>query len=158
MPESLDIISYIDEQDGKPIVPWIENKRLSAWLNKNSTLCYELAMPRWVKAPLEEFKTKTARNYFQKKKENYIGPFKDCLDNTKTLIEEMKEELKVLESFFEKKQTFFEDSLSVNDFHLFAFLRSLSIVKDLSFPEKTRYYSEKMSENSNIPLHHSIAI
>ena len=158
MPESLDIISYIDKQEGKPIVSWKENKKLSGWLSKNSTLCYELAMPRWIKASLEEFKTTEARNYFQKKKEAYIGPFKNCLDNTKTLVKEMKLELKVLESFFEKKQTFFGDSLSINDFHLFAFLRSLSIVKDLSFPAKIKYYSEQMSENSNIPLHHFIAM
>ena len=158
MPESLDIISYIDKQKNKPMVSWREDKKLSSWLSKNSTICYELAMPRWIKTPLEEFKTKEAQNYFQNKKEAYIGSFKDCLNNTKTLIKEMKQELKILESFFEKKQKFFGDSLSVNDFHLFAFLRSLSIVKDLSFPEKIKYYSEQMSENSNIPLHHSIAI
>lgn len=158
MPESLDIVSYIDKQGDRSLVSWEENKKLSVWLGKNSTLCYQLAMPRWVKAPLGEFKSKEARDYFQKKKENYIGPFKDCLDNTEVLVEEIQKELEVLESFFEKKQKFFESSLSVNDFHLFAFLRSLSIVKGLSFPEKVKYYSERMSENSNIPLHHSIAI
>ena len=158
MPESLDIVSYIDKQKGQPIVSWKENKKLLTWLNKNSVLCYELAMPRWVKAPLGEFKTKGARDYFQKKKENYIGPFKNCLNNTKTLIEEMQKELKVLETFFKKEQRFFESSLSINDFHLFAFLRSLSIVKGLSFSEKVKFYSEKMSKNTNIPLHHAIAI
>ena len=138
MPESMDIVSYIDKMKGSSDVLWKENKKLSNWLVKNNGLCYELAMPRWVKAPLEEFKTKGARDYFQKKKEAYIGPFKDCLDNTKALIEEMQEELKVLDSFFEKKQNFFQDVLSVNDFHLFAFLRSLSIVKDLFFPGKSK--------------------
>ena len=158
MPESLDIISYVDKQKGQPVVSWKTDKKLSAWLDKNSTLCYELAMPRWVHAPLDEFKTKKARDYFQKKKEDYIGPFKDCLRDTSNLVEEMTEELKVLESFFEKNQKFFSNRLSVNDFHLFAFLRSLSIVKSLSFPEKIKYYSHKMSEQTKIPLHHSIAI
>lgn len=158
MPESLDIVSYIDEQNGQPVVLWKEDKKLLAWINKNSELCYELAMPRWVQAPLKEFKTKGARDYFQKKKESYIGPFKNCLDNTKALIEEMQKELTILEAFFKKKQSFFESSLSVNDFHLFAFLRSLSIVKGLPFPEKVNHYCEKISKTTNIPLHQSIAI
>ena len=158
LPESLDIISFIDKQNGQPIVSWKTNRKLLSWLNKNSSLCYELAMPRWVQAPLGEFKTKKARDYFQKKKAAYIGSFEDCWDRTKTLIEEMEGELKDLESFFEKKQIFFSSVLSLNDFHLFAFLRSLSIVKGLFFPEKVRYYSENISKKANIPLHHSMAL
>ena len=158
MPESLDIISYMDKQDGQAMVSWKEDQRLKVWLDKNSQLCYELAMPRWVKAPLDEFKTRKARSYFQKKKEAYIGPFKECLENTKALVGEMKKELESLENLFEEKQKFFSSSLSLNDFHLFAFLRSLSIVKDLIFPEKIKRYSEKISEKSKVPLHHSIAL
>lgn len=158
MPESLDIISYIDKQNGPAEVSWKTDKKLSAFLDKNSMLCYELAMPRWVKASLEEFQTKGAREYFQKKKETYIGPFEDCQKNTKKLVLEMEEELEELESLFSKKQKFFTGSLSVNDFHLFAFLRSLSIVKELSFPKKVKHYSREMSKMSNIPLHHSIVI
>ncbi len=158
MPESLDIVSRVDEQNGPPSVSWKENKKLLGWLDKNSELCYRLAMPRWAQAPLEEFKTQKARDYFQKKKENYIGPFKNCLRDTKALIAEAKKELSALESFFDTKQKFFEDSLSVNDFHLFAFLRSLSIVQGLSFPEKTKHYSEAMSKNVGIPLHYDIAL
>ena len=74
MPESLDIVSYVDKQNGQPIVSWKTNKKLSAWLNKNSSLCYDLAMPRWVQAPLDEFKTKKARD-FSKEKRSLHWPF-----------------------------------------------------------------------------------
>ena len=158
MPESLDIVSYIDKQYGKPIVLWKEDKKLETWLNKNHQLCYELAIPRWVKAPLKEFKTSSARKYFQKKKENYIGLFKEHLDDSSQLIEEMKKNLEKLETFFPKKQKFFKDNLSINDIHLFAFLRSLSIVKGLFFPQKVKYYLKQMSKNSQVPLHDSISI
>ncbi len=157
MPESLDIISHIDQEDGHPLLSEKTNNKLSKWMNKNSTLCYELAMPRWVQAPLEEFKSLQARNYFQKKKEAYIGPFKDCLSKSPELIQEMSKELQILESFFDSSQDFFNGDLSLDDFHLFAFLRSLSIVKNLSFPKKTSYYSQKISEMTNIPLHHPLA-
>ena len=68
MPESLDIISYIDKQKGKSLVSWKENKKLKNWLSKNSSLCYELAMPRWAQAPLEEFKTKKSKTILPKEK------------------------------------------------------------------------------------------
>lgn len=158
MPESLDIVSYIDKQEGYSIVSWEEDKRLKAWLDKNSQLVYKLAMPRWVQAPLEEFKTQGARDYFQKKKEAYLGSFEKCLKETKELVEKMKEELEKLEALLKKEQSFFSESLSLNDFHLFAFLRSLSIVKGLTFPEKTKRYTEELSNKSQIPLHHSIAL
>ena len=159
MPESLDIISYIDERESTPMVSsWEEDKKLMTWIRKNNDVCYQLAMPRWVKVPLDEFKTQGAKDYFQQKKEAYIGSFESCLKNTNSLIESMKQELNVLESFFTKEQDFFKPSLSVNDFHLFAFLRSLSIVKGLHFPEKVKRYSEKLSEQTRIPLHHSIAL
>ena len=157
MPESLDIISHIDQEDGQPLLSEKTDNRLSKWMNKNNTLCYELAMPRWVQASLEEFKSLQARNYFQKKKEAYIGPFKDCLRKSPELIQEMSKELKILESFFDSSRAFFNGDLSLDDFHLFASLRSLSIVKNLSFPKKTSYYSQKISEMTNIPLHHSLA-
>ncbi len=158
MPESLDIISYIDKKDGQPMVSWEEDDRLTSWFNKNLRLHYNLAMPRWVQAPLEEFETQSARDYFQRRKESHIDPFKSLLENTGVLVEKMREELEILESWIEEKQNFFLGSLSVNDFHLFAFLRSISIVKGLPFPEKVKCYSEQMSKNSGVPLHHSVAI
>jgi len=158
MPESLDIISYIDQKDKNPLVSWESDKKLSKWLDKNSLLCYELAMPRWIQAPLDEFKTQGAKNYFKKKKENYIGSFETALKRTNLLIKDIKQELEDLSNLFTKKQKFFSHSLTEDDFHLFAFLRSLSIVKGLVFPEKLKYYSQHMSQQSQIPLHHSIAI
>ena len=158
MPESLDIISYIDEIEGNPAVLWEEEGRLSDWLHQNSLLCYELAMPRWVQAPLKEFKSQSAKDYFTKKKESYIGSFEECLKQSSSLLKKMDRQLQILESFFPAKQKFFRGSLSLDDFHLFAFLRSLSVVKNLSFPEKIKYYSEYIAEKSNVPLHHSIAL
>lgn len=158
MPESMDIVDYVDGLSSPKQVQNKENKKLMDWLGQNSLRAYKLAMPRWVKAPLEEFQTKSAKSYFKKKKEAYIGSFQDCLKESQLLIEEMEKELLVLESFFKGKQKFFLENLSLNDFHLFAFLRSLSVVQGLSFPPKTKFYMEELSKNSLIPLHFSIAL
>ena len=158
MPESMDIVSYIDQHYGKkPKVSPKTDHGLSAWLSKQSHLCYELAMPRWAKAPLDEFKTPSARAYFQKKKEAWLGPFDKALGKSPSLIKKMESELKKLEVLFKGDQ-FFGPDLSFDDFHLFAFLRSLSIVKGLAFPEKIKSYSESLSKRSAIPLHGSMAV
>ena len=167
LPESLDIIRYIDERFGEASVSWDSDPRLEEWLQEAGHLLYSLAMPRWVQAPLEEFKTQGARDYFQNKKEGMTGPFSEALKNTEALKKEMGARLGDLEDIFWKKHSsgaakarrdFWGDSLSLNDFHLFAFLRSLSIVKDMPFPEKIDLYSRKMSQKSQVPLHHSIAL
>ena len=159
MPESLDIVRHIDDSSGNPSVNWKENPDLQRWFNTSGDTHYFLAMPRWVQAPLEEFKTPAARTYFQKKKEGYIGPFEDALKDTDALTEKMSERLEQLETLLKESSPFFqEDGLSVNDFHLFAYLRALSIVKPLSFPKKTRAYMESLSKESRVPLHLSIAL
>ena len=158
MPESLDIISYIDKSKAPPLVSNKTKQKLTRWLDKNSLLCYKLAMPRWVKADLEEFKTQKSKDYFINKKTNYIGDFEKALKESEKLIQQMTKELDTLEAMFEKEQNFFTGVLTEDDFHLFAFLRSLSIVKNLNFPPKVKFYSEQMSQKSQIPLHHSLAL
>ena len=158
MPESLDIISYIDKSKTPELVNDKTSPQLSLWLDKNSLLCYRLAMPRWVKADLEEFKTQKAKDYFINKKTSYIGAFEKALKESKKLIQEMTKELDTLEAMFEKEQNFFTGVLTWDDFHLFAFLRSLSLVKNLNFPPKVKFYSEQMAQKSQIPLHHSLAL
>ena len=158
MPESLDIVRYVDDHFQSPLVDWTEDSRLSKWIESCGTGHYFLAMPRWVKAPLEEFNTPAARAYFQKKKEQHLGPFSEALSDSKNLIEEMEEKLGELENLFSENGGYWKPRLSVNDFHLFAYLRMLSIVKDLSFPKKARAYMKSLSEESKVPLHHSIAL
>ena len=158
MPESLDIVRSIDAHFQTPLVEWEEDDQLSQWFDTCGDKHYFLAMPRWVKAPLEEFKTPGSRDYFKRKKEQHIGSFQEALNNTKNLIGEMEECLKELESLFSDKDKYWKPQLSVNDFHLFAYLRMLSIVKDISFPKKITSYMETLSKESQVPLHHSIAL
>ncbi len=159
MAESLDIIKYIDQLNPpKNITSWKQNSQLSKWLDMAHNLCYSLAMPRWVKAPLKEFKTKSAKSYFQKKKEDYIGSFALAFKQTNSLKKDMEDHLQKLEVLFSKKQSFFNGVLSVNDFHLFACLRSLTIVKNLKVPPKVQFYMQTLAKKSNIPLHQKISL
>ncbi len=163
LPESLDIIRYIDKRFGSPSVKWGADRWLEAWIQKAVPALYSLCMPRWVKAPLEEFKTQGARDYFQNKKELITGPFSEALKSSESLKKEMAARLRKLEARLQKQHPsgepkFWGDSLSESDFHLFAFLRSLSIIKDFPLPEKTALYSRLMAQKSGVPLHDSIAL
>ena len=158
MPESMDIIDFIDKKTAPaPLVQTSEDPQLMDWLDQHHFLNYQLSMPRWVRSPLEEFKTPSARAYFEKKKTAYIGSFKERLKESPALISHMEDALKELESLLKEENTFYAKQVSWNDFHLFPFLRSLSIVKACSFPVKTKKYMKNLSKSSQIPLHFDIA-
>ena len=83
MPESMDIVHYIDQNfGGAPIINPSKNGQIIAWLDEVSGTRYRLAMPRWIKAGLPEFKTQSSIDYFIKKKEMYIGYFAEGIAKT----------------------------------------------------------------------------
>ena len=159
MAESLDIVHYIDNEFPPGKVLDKENSSLINILDAAQFDCYALAMPRWIKSGMAEFKTLSARKYFQKKKEQYIGPFASALDDTKT---HQKKILKTLEKLEKKIKNaapwYLGEQLSLNDFHLFPFLRSLTIVKGLKFPPLLTRYMKTASKITKIPLNTSSAV
>lgn len=158
MPESLDIIKYIDNKTTPPLVAWEEDSALMDRLHQAREDYYSLAMPRWVQSGMEEFKTESARRYFQNKKEQMIGSFSSALEQTERFKENIS---KMLESLAKQIPSSYEwckgSQISLNDFHLFAFLRGLSIVKDLSFPEVLQKYAERTAQKTKVPLNTDIA-
>ena len=161
MPESLDIIDYIDGkfEDKRFInIDIKEHSKLTEWFAESRNYLYPLAMPRWVKVGLEEFKTQSAIDYFTKKKEDRIGDFQNHLKNTDELIKQASDHLKALENLLSKNQSFFSADASINDFHLYATLRSLSVTKGINFPNKVLNYMRKQEELTKVPLHFDIAI
>ena len=159
MAESMDIIQFIDQKFSPVRVQKKEDPFLLEALNKVHLSYYSLVMPRWVNSDMEEFKTPAARQYFQNKKEQMIGPFATSLKNTETYKKEVEETLlKIERKISNPSKWYIEDHLSFNDFHLFSFLRALTIVKNLSFPPRLKSYTKQISEKSQVPLNTSIAV
>lgn len=153
MPESMDIVQFIDNQFSPSIVSNKEDPFLLEIIGQARSPYYSLVMPRWVQSEMEEFKTDSARKYFQNKKEQMIGPFEEALKNTKKLITEITKVLLKIENKIPKESKWYiENQVSFNDFHLFAFLRSLTIVKDLHFPPILDNYMKDCVEKTKIPL------
>jgi len=156
LPESLDIVSYINSKYDSNIFLDEEQKldeNLATWLTESRSYLYLLAMPRWIRADLEEFKTDSSIKYFTQKKENYIGPFNEHMKNSKDLIKDANEHLLQLEDLLNDGSEFYSKKPTFSDIHLYPTLRSLTVTKGINFPEKVLSYMKVQERLTKIPLH-----
>ncbi|OSN01492.1 glutaredoxin 2 [Lonsdalea populi] len=151
MPESLDIVEYIDAYDGKPLLTGPNNPAIEAWIRKVSGYISRLLIPRFSRAPFEEFATPSARDYFIAKKEVMIGDFEDQFGHSTGLIKNISSDLKKLEPLIVQPNAC-NGELSLDDLHLFPILRSLTIVSGVSVPSKVADYRDNVAKQTQIPL------
>ena len=158
MGESMDIVQYLDQLDGAPIfAPSANRQALTDWLNSVNTLLKLLLYPRWLKSPIAEFETQSARDYFQHKKEKDIGLFAEALEKSGVYQAELEAQLLALEPLLHST-TSVNQTLSIDDVDLFGRLRAITLIKDLVIPAKTRAYIDHFAAVTNIPLYDNIAI
>jgi glutaredoxin 2 len=154
MAESMDIVRYIDGMDDAPLLTRANDPSIATWLMQASAYLYKLAMPRWVQAPLPEFATDAARQYFTHKKEAMIGAFEEVMARGQDYMAQANTQLEVLEGILPQQDTPYGE----DDIHLFAVLRSLSIVKGIIYPARIEDYRQRMSQISGVPLYDDIAV
>jgi glutaredoxin 2 len=90
-----------------------------------------------------------------KKKTNYIGDFQEHINNSPDYINNVNSLLIELEEIIKDLDI---TQVSETEIHLFATLRSLSIVKGIIYPSEVEKYRINMSKKTNIPLHDNIAL
>ncbi|MDB2384781.1 glutaredoxin 2 [Endozoicomonas sp.] len=160
MPESLDIVRYIDRLDGQPLITNEgnkSNKTVTDWLNNAVPMINLLAIPRTPQLPLAEFATEGARLFYTRGKTEWLGDFQLLLDKSSEFLENINQVLIALESLI-KKPGAVNGVLSEDDLHLFASLRVLSAVKGVSYPPAVEAYRQRLSEMSGVGLLDEIAI
>ena len=64
MPESPDIVRYVDNLDSKPVLTGSTNPAIAEWLQRVGSYSAKLLLPRIAHADFEEFATDSARRYF----------------------------------------------------------------------------------------------
>ncbi|MEI7187415.1 glutaredoxin 2 [Dickeya dianthicola] len=151
MSESLDIVKYIDELDGKPVLTGPLNPAIDAWIRRVYEYAPRLLIPRFSRADFEEFATDAGRNYFIHKKEGQIGNFDTHFSQTAALIGQLEGDLQALAPLIVSPQAC-NDTLSLDDINLFALLRSLTIVADVNVPAAVAAYCDTLSQNANVGL------
>ena len=75
MPESLDIVHYVDEHFGEKILSEHIRPEIEAWLKEVGSYYGHLTTARFTQIGLAEFETQSAVDYFTKKKKEFIGDF-----------------------------------------------------------------------------------
>ncbi|MBY4638425.1 glutaredoxin 2 [Gluconacetobacter entanii] len=156
MGESMDIVDHVDAMDGHRILTGAISPQVGEWIQATNAVAFRLILPRDAAAPLEEFATTAARAYFMRNKERMVGPFGALLDDSAGMIAQVDARLRALAPLVRAPDAV-NGELSVDDIHLFALLRSLTIVAGLTWPEAVAGYCRTMSRACGVPLLDSIS-
>lgn len=158
MPESLDIVSYVDNNYGdKPILTGVRSSKITELIQQIQQYDYRLECPRYIKMNLLEFSTQNAIDDFVASKANKMDSFADCLVQSDTLISAVSKLFDKLELLIISPNAC-NGILSLDDILLFPTLRNLTCVKGLIFPKKIKAYLKEMAKQSKVDLFFDRAI
>lgn len=156
MPESLDIVHYIDRIDREPLLTGKTNPAITDWLRHINSYVNKLLIPRVAEAPFAEFATPQARDYFKNKKQGTYGDFSELREHSAGWIKNVNDDLRKLDKLIVKPNAV-SGELSLDDIHLFPLLRSLSLVAGIEYPSRVADYRDNMAKQTQINLLSSVA-
>lgn len=157
MPESMDIVHYVDKLDGKPLLTGKRSPAIEEWLRKVNGYANKLLLPRFAKSAFDEFSTPAARKYFVDKKEASAGNFADLLAHSDGLIKNISDDLRALDKLIVKPNAV-NGELSEDDIQLFPLLRNLTLVAGINWPSRVADYRDNMAKQTQLNLLSSMAI
>lgn len=142
MLESMDMVKYIEGLDS-PILIGPERPQIADWADQVVSKTAPLTMPRYPLLGLPEFRTAAALDHYNLRKRKVFGDFVELRANTRQQIRELVPMLDQLDGLIESPQAV-NGTLSMDDIRVLPLLRSVAIVKGLSFPRRVRDYFETM--------------
>jgi len=157
LPESMDIVLYVDKLDGHPLLTGKQNPAIEEWLRKVNSYVNRLLIPRFAKGAFDEFATPEARAWFVEKKEAAIGSFDEHLAHSAGLVKKISDDLRALDKLIVKSNAV-NGELSEDDIHLFPLLRNLTLVAGITWPTRVADYRDNMAKQTQINLLSSQAI
>ncbi|CAI8708563.1 MULTISPECIES: glutaredoxin 2 [Kosakonia] len=157
LPESMDIVHYVDKLDGKPLLTGKRNPKIEEWLRKVNGYVNKLLIPRFAKSAFDEFSTPQARAGFVAKKEAAIGDFAEHLSHSTGLAKNISDDLRALDKLIVQPNAV-NGELSDDDIHLFPLLRNLTLVSGINWPSRVAAYRDNMAKQTQINLLSSMAI
>lgn len=156
MPESMEIVHYVDQQDGEPQIVGALNPAIGDWLRHMNSYVNKLLLPRIAEAAFAEFATPEARDYFRNKKQASIGDFDTLKSYSAGLIKNVSDDLRKLDKLIAQPNAV-NGELSEDDFNLFPLLRSLTLVAGIDWPSRVADYRDNMAKQTQVNLLSSIA-
>ena len=146
MGESLDIVRYVDAI-GTPVLVAPQDKALDAWVKEVWPTALKLFIPRFVDGDFAEVATAHAREAYRQREKQAFGDLEFLRDATAKLVADIEPMLKALVLMVADRKT-----IGVNDITLWPVLRSLSIVRNIHFPEQVRSYMDRLSQECSVGL------
>ncbi|WP_058913952.1 glutaredoxin 2 [Entomohabitans teleogrylli] len=157
LPESMDIVHYVDKLDGAPLLTGKRSLAIDEWLRKVNGYVNRLLIPRFARSSFDEFATPDARAWFVRKKEAAIGSFEEHLAHTPGLLKNINDDLRALDKLIQKPNAV-NGQLSEDDIHLFPLLRNLTLVAGIDYPGRVAAWRDNMAKQTAINLLSSRAI
>ena len=151
MPESLDIVDYLDNLDGKPIFKATGGRAdITEVFTQMSVQYRTLIFSYLAYANFGEFKTESARAHFIERYGNHIN-----VESVEVAVSAREEHKSFVENTFTQMENLIhspehisEGGLSMDDVIYFADLHRMSVVPDLKLPTKLAEYMEcQLSKN-----------
>lgn len=155
MGESLDIVDKILSlaPADKQFQPAHQAEKITALLSEYSSDMNSLLFPRNILIDQPEFATAAARDYFQAKKEKVIAmTFTEAMSKSGHFIDRINDMLSKLPPLKASA------SLGMDDVLIFPFLRNLTMVKDLEWPQPIKRYVDDMAALTDIHLYWQQAV
>ncbi|MFU9135629.1 glutaredoxin 2 [Erwinia tasmaniensis] len=156
MPESLDIVAWVDQKHGEPLLTGSTNPAIGEWLRRVNGYLNKLLLPRIAAASFAEFATPEARRYFHDKKEASQGSFDELKKHADGYIKNVNDDLRKLDKLIVQPNAV-NGELSLDDIHLFPVLRSLSLIAGIEYPSRVADYRDNMAKQTQINVLSSIA-
>ncbi|WP_119343844.1 glutaredoxin 2 [Facilibium subflavum] len=154
--ESLDICTYFNQINDKQVLaPASADTTLVELIAKLSKASKSFVYPRFLDHPLnrQDFPTQSAKDYFQRKKEKYIGCFKANFRFPEAALMETSPLLAQINTLMHYQYATGE-KLSWDDIIVFPILRNLTIAEDiLALPDNINRYVHFMSDQTKIALY-----
>ncbi|MEH2922803.1 glutaredoxin 2 [Samsonia erythrinae] len=147
MPESMDIVRYVDSKKAPLIADKPVDDDIEAWCKSASSTVFNLAVPRFTQTDFKELSTPEARNAYIQREEKAFGDLDALIAKTPELIADVEKKLAMLEPRLNNINT-----ISTTDFILFPILLSLTIVKDVQFGPNVHAYLERVSKACKVAL------
>lgn len=156
MPESMDIVQYVDRLDREPLLTGKTNPAISDWLRHVNNYLNKLLLPRIAVAPFAEFATPEARRYFSDKKQASWGDFDELRQHAAGFIKNVNDDLRKLDKLIVKSNAV-NGELSSDDIHVFPLLRALTLVAGVDYPSRVADYRDNIAKQTQVNLLSSIA-
>jgi len=142
MLESMAMVKYI-EGLGPPVLVGPERPEIAQWADQVVAKSAPLTMPRYPLLGLPEFVTASALAHYTARKYKTYGDFTELRSHTPQQIQNLMPKLDELDALIESPQAV-SGMLSMDDIRVLPLLRSVAVVKALTFPRRVRDYFESM--------------